>query len=205
MRWNLGWSGGGIVPAARDSRDTSDGERPPWSTATLTPSDWLVNRATNLLSASRFAWAFAFLSAPPRATGPSHVERQAPSRTSEARYGRNMTDEDRLTFEAALSATNTRADDVRWVCTAPDATLADLSSIAPIFRNPGVRGLHQHRVEAILMRLKDGLELDPIVVEPADDGPHAYLVRDGYHRFWTSFALGLSSIPVKVVPVLRLE
>lgn len=54
-------------------------------------------------------------------------------------------------------------------------------------------------VIALLTRMRDGNEIDPIEVWSKEKKTSPlFIVRDGFHRFYLSAALGYSEIPIKI-------
>ena len=69
---------------------------------------------------------------------------------------------------------------------------------API-RNPGVKWFVKERMVSILKSLVSDTPLPPIEVHKKV-GEEKYRVKDGFHRFYASAALGFESLPVLVRP-----
>jgi len=69
---------------------------------------------------------------------------------------------------------------------------------API-RNKGIKGLVEERTLSIITGIINGNLLPPVEVhlKPEDK---IYSLKDGYHRFYISVALGYKSLPVSVRP-----
>lgn len=107
-----------------------------------------------------------------------------------------MTEDDQLTLARAFQSTGAELGTLRWVCTDPAAIFVPVRQVEPISRNEGIVGLHQHRVETILLRLRDALELDPIEATYLVNSPFQYRVRNGFHRYWIAVACGLVEIPL---------
>ena len=80
-------------------------------------------------------------------------------------------------------------------------TIVPLFQVAAPVRNPGVEGLHKERAVSILRAVSLEQILTPL---KADQPPHTsvfkYRVRNGYHRFYISAALGFSHLPLSVRP-----
>ena len=91
---------------------------------------------------------------------------------------------------------------------ARDATSIALQVIEPPRRNPWVpldwRGFSRERFLAVLVRMLDDLEVDPVPAFsiPAPEHPpypYGYRVADGYHRFYASIVAGFTHLPCRVV------
>lgn len=80
--------------------------------------------------------------------------------------------------------------------------LVPLSLVLPPPRNSGVAGINPDRALAVLRAISSGEPLPPVEVdEPPDiQTPYRYRVRDGFHRFHLSAALGFSHLPVVIKP-----
>ena len=73
--------------------------------------------------------------------------------------------------------------------------------VRPPKRNPGVEGLNRERSISILKAFASGAARPAIEVdEPPDLEGYRYRVRDGYHRFHLSVAVGYLRLPVSVLP-----
>jgi hypothetical protein len=79
--------------------------------------------------------------------------------------------------------------------------------VQPPLRNPGVIGLVHLRAQFILEAIRSGAPLPPIEVDAAPDlpEPYRYRVRDGFHRFHLSGALGYTHLPVVIKPYFNLN
>ena len=69
---------------------------------------------------------------------------------------------------------------------------------API-RNPSVTGFVKERMISLIECILAGKALPPVEVHLKPD-ESTYKVKDGYHRFYLSVALGFHSLPVSVRP-----
>jgi hypothetical protein len=83
----------------------------------------------------------------------------------------------------------------------PTAILA-LVDVAPPKRQAGVRWFYKDRMVSILKGMVSGSVLPPIKIDrpPVIHAPHTYRLRDGFHRFYASVALGFSHLPVSELP-----
>ena len=79
----------------------------------------------------------------------------------------------------------------------PSAVL--ISEIRPPTRAPGVIGLVEDRTLSIMRAISAGSPLPPILLYAAPDGPFAYRLGAGFHRFTISRALGFSAIPAAIL------
>lgn len=75
-----------------------------------------------------------------------------------------------------------------------------IGQIEPPMRDNGERWFrNRDSVIALLKRMRDGGEIDPIEVWSKEKKTStSYIVRDGFHRFYLSVALGYSEIPIKI-------
>lgn len=88
------------------------------------------------------------------------------------------------------------SSDLRW-----PTTLIRLSEIAAPVRNVGVRTLDEERTVSILRAITSGQTLPAIEADiPPQASQFKYRVRDGYHRFYVSVALGFSHLPLSIRP-----
>ena len=80
------------------------------------------------------------------------------------------------------------SSDSRW-----PTTLISISEIATPVRNSGVLGLNEERTVSILRAMTSGQILPAVEGDiPPGVSEFRYRVRDGYHRFYISVALGFS-------------
>ncbi len=79
--------------------------------------------------------------------------------------------------------------------------------VQPPMRNPCVIGLVHERAQSILQAIARNEPLPPIEVVIAENmrPPYRYRVRDGFHRYHLSIALGFSHLPVVIKPDLNLD
>jgi hypothetical protein len=89
----------------------------------------------------------------------------------------------------------------------PDAawpvTVVAIPEVTPPARNPGVVGLHQDRTVSLLRAITSNQPLPAISVD-RPPGQARYRLRDGYHRYYISVALGFSHVPVSERPYFEL-
>ena len=89
----------------------------------------------------------------------------------------------------------------------PDATwpvtVVPIPEVAAPVRNPGVVGLHRDRTVSLLRAITSNHPLPPIPVD-RPPGQTRYRLRDGYHRYYISVALGFSHVPVSERPYFEL-
>lgn len=77
--------------------------------------------------------------------------------------------------------------------------------VTPPRRNAGIAELQQDRSISILKAMVAGVPL-PAIEAFYEPGPLERLnVRDGYHRYFLSIALGFSSLPVSVRPYFNIN
>ncbi|WP_297388448.1 hypothetical protein [Acidiferrobacter sp.] len=81
-----------------------------------------------------------------------------------------------------------------------------LHFIAPPERDPGTPWFDEARMVRILQGLRSGIPLPPIEIhEPPDKSMFRYAIRDGFHRFYASAALGFTHLPVTVYPYFAFD
>ena len=81
------------------------------------------------------------------------------------------------------------------------AIVVPISHVAPPTRDPGVTWFHRDRMIPILRGLIVGDSLLPIEAHvPPAMAEFQYAVRNGFHRFYVSAALGFSHVPLAVLP-----
>ena len=80
-------------------------------------------------------------------------------------------------------------------------TLVQLSDVEAPRRNPGVAGLDEKRTVCILRAFCGDITLPPLEIdEPPGSRRFRFRVRDGFHRFYLSVAVGVKMRPVSVRP-----
>lgn len=77
--------------------------------------------------------------------------------------------------------------------------LVPISTVRAPWRNTGVIGLHEDRTVALLRAYAGRTPVPPLEVH-TPPGQARYDVRDGYHRYFTSIAMGFTMLPVSVRP-----
>jgi hypothetical protein len=81
-------------------------------------------------------------------------------------------------------------------------TLIALADIEPPLRDPGVtldaNGFNRDRMMRILEGIRDDASMPPILVWETGRPPHRYVLRDGVHRYWASFAIGFTHVPCNI-------
>lgn len=88
------------------------------------------------------------------------------------------------------------------------AVAVPLREIEPPYRTPSTtkdwRGFDRSRFMSVLNGIAAGAEIEPVpLLElPAGDfvnrAPYRYRVRDGYHRFYASIAVGFECLPAVI-------
>lgn len=83
----------------------------------------------------------------------------------------------------------------------PNVVVVPFSEVAPIVRDAGVVGLHEDRTVSLLRAITTGHAVPAVEAdEPTQPMVRRYRVRNGYHRFYISAALGFSHVPLSVKP-----
>lgn len=81
-----------------------------------------------------------------------------------------------------------------------------LSEVAAPVRNMNVAWFKEQRIVDILRGFRVGDKLPPIEVdEPPTNTGFRYRVRDGFHRYYASAAVGFIQLPVSVRPYFDLN
>ena len=79
--------------------------------------------------------------------------------------------------------------------------LVPINGIEVPKRDAGVVGLHEDRAISLMRAFSEGNPVPPIEAHRSPALSCARLsVRDGYHRYFTSIALGFAMIPVSIRP-----
>ena len=79
------------------------------------------------------------------------------------------------------------------------AQVLDIHLISSPVRSPGVRWFHRDSMLPILTAFSSHQGLPPIKIDSPPQGPLPYRVRDGFHRYYASVAVGFRKIPVRIV------
>lgn len=80
-------------------------------------------------------------------------------------------------------------------------TIVPISEVVAPVRNEGVAWFTEVRMVQVLTGFRSGEVMPPIEVdEPLDQTCFRYRVRDGFHRFYASAAVGFTHLPVSVRP-----
>lgn len=80
-------------------------------------------------------------------------------------------------------------------------TVVPLSEVAAPVRNKNVAWFKEQRMVDVLRGFRVGDKLPPIEVdEPPTNTGFRYRVRDGFHRYYASAAVGFTQLPVSVRP-----
>jgi hypothetical protein len=75
-----------------------------------------------------------------------------------------------------------------------------LADIEPPRRDDGVAGLREERSVSIMRAMVHRSALPPLEVHRRPGAAERVLVRDGYHRYYLSIALGFTMLPVSIRP-----
>ena len=81
------------------------------------------------------------------------------------------------------------------------ATTVAMSDIDTPKRNPGIELFKHDRLVRILQGIKLGDKIPPVEICYADDkdSEYTYVLKNGFHRFYASVALGFVVIPAVIV------
>jgi len=77
--------------------------------------------------------------------------------------------------------------------------LVSIQSVAAPQRDAGIEGLRKERTISIIQAIISGSEVPPLEVHQPPQSERL-AVRDGYHRYFISVALGFPMLPVSVRP-----
>ena len=76
-----------------------------------------------------------------------------------------------------------------------------LAAIRPPARASGVRNFDRERMVNILRGIRTDSPMPPVVVHNCPKpSQYLYEVRDGFHRFYASAAVGFSNLPIEIRP-----
>lgn len=89
--------------------------------------------------------------------------------------------------------------DVQW-----PTVLVPIGEVAAPRRSPGVEGLGRERTISVLRAIIEGTPLPPLEVHRSPDALRL-VVRDGFHRYFASVALGYPLLPVSIRPYFDLN
>ena len=82
--------------------------------------------------------------------------------------------------------------------------LLPVSDIQAPKRDVGVVGLHEDRTKSLLRAFLEGTPVAPLEVhECPGQIAGRFSVRDGYHRYFASIAVGFTMLPVSIRPYLN--
>ena len=84
--------------------------------------------------------------------------------------------------------------DTQW-----PTVLVPIGDVIAPRRDPGIEGLRRERTIAVLRAVIEGTPLPPLEVH-RPPGSLRLVVRDGFHRYFVSVALGYSLLPVSIRP-----
>ena len=80
------------------------------------------------------------------------------------------------------------------------ATIVAMSDIDTPKRNPGIELFKHDRLVRILQGINHGDKIPPVEICHADEGSeYTYVLKNGFHRFYASVALGFEVIPAVIV------
>ena len=103
-------------------------------------------------------------------------------------------------FEAGLQ--HFRPSTRGYRCDAEHEMIA-ISDIEPCQRLENVtldaNGFDRKRMMRILLGVRDGEQIPPIMIWPAESGPWRFELRDGFHRFYAARTLHFSHIPTDII------
>lgn len=84
------------------------------------------------------------------------------------------------------------------------AEICDITSIKSPRRAEGVRWFDETRMVSVLSGIVTGASMPPINVHRRPGG-QVFELRDGFHRYYASIALGLAEVPVNELPFFEFE
>ena len=87
-------------------------------------------------------------------------------------------------------------------CFASGTKVIDIKEIQPRVRAVGTNGLRKYKMVPVLMALRDPEGTLPALEVCAleNDPTYKYKLKNGFHRYYASVAVGYSRIPVRVTP-----
>ena len=78
--------------------------------------------------------------------------------------------------------------------------LVPMSEVQAPKRDSGVVGLYEERTISLLRAFVKGQAVPPVEVHRPPQSSHRIAVRDGFHRYFTSIAVGFTMLPVSIRP-----
>ena len=110
---------------------------------------------------------------------------------------------------AAAGMNGWKSHDSSYVATSDPqypTTVVPLSEVVAPVRNKNVAWFKEQRMVDVLRGFRVGDKLPPIEVdEPPTNTGFRYRVRDGFHRYYASAAVGFTQLPVSVRPYFDLN
>jgi hypothetical protein len=97
-------------------------------------------------------------------------------------------------FEPSASA-YIASSDPKW-----PTVLVPVSEVAAPQRDPGILGLHEERTISILRAFVEGKALPPLEAHRPAAPMSKLALRDGFHRYYASVAIGFPMLPVSIRP-----
>ncbi|PPK77007.1 hypothetical protein B0F87_102113 [Methylobacter tundripaludum] len=98
-----------------------------------------------------------------------------------------------VAFEGAAFITTS---DPKW-----PTVLVPIGGVVAPRRDPGVVGLHEDRMTSLLRAFVDKIPVPPIEVHRVPgQNENRLSVRDGFHRYFGSIAVGFPMLPISVRP-----
>jgi hypothetical protein len=80
-----------------------------------------------------------------------------------------------------------------------DWKVVPIEDIQPPTRNTGVPPFKKYKMVPLLFAFRSPeCALPPVEVCAASEGPYRFKVRNGYHLYYASIAVGFSKLPVKI-------
>jgi hypothetical protein len=85
-------------------------------------------------------------------------------------------------------------------------SVALIDEIEPPARDVGVIGLHKDRAVSLIQAIVEARPLPPIEAHKEPSATARRLtIRDGYHRYYISIALGFTHVPVSIRPYFDID
>jgi len=80
-----------------------------------------------------------------------------------------------------------------------DWEVVPIGEVEPPMREIGVPPFKKYKMVPVLFAFQSPeCALPPVEVYAALEGPYRFKVRNGYHRYYASIAVGFSKLPVKI-------